>query len=272
MSTSTKKVYQDPAEAALSAIEEALSLDLNTDEEASTAPSDDDLPPAREPQAPRIEVRGNPEFEDDFASDANTPFLSESDLFGHVDEATAFSDDAFELTAADLDLSEPHPETEPEPAFAASPDQETFTFEALEAALAEEDAPAETAASAVSEPDLVAGLSAAGLAATAATAAALRAEAPVLPRIDDPSAPRIETTRTETRAPGPRAAKPARQAANDDRQSIGQLLGALQRRPSSAPYVIAGLASAAWVGAGAALTYSHLNLTQTSLGDLLGSP
>src|SRR5262249_27333804 len=37
-----------------------------------------------------------------------------------------------------------------------------------------------------------------------------------------------------------------RRAANDDRQSVGQTLQALQQRPSRTPYVIAALLSVAW--------------------------
>src|SRR5712691_11971101 len=37
-----------------------------------------------------------------------------------------------------------------------------------------------------------------------------------------------------------------RRAANDDRQSVGQILQALQQRPSRTPYLIALLLSAAW--------------------------
>ena len=43
--------------------------------------------------------------------------------------------------------------------------------------------------------------------------------------------------------------KPAQRAANDDRQSVGQVLQSLQRRPSRAPYMAAFFLSIAWVGA-----------------------
>lgn len=48
MSTNTKKIQQDPAEAALSAIEEALSLDLASDDGSHPSQAHDDfeLPPA----------------------------------------------------------------------------------------------------------------------------------------------------------------------------------------------------------------------------------
>src|SRR6188474_1733192 len=41
--------------------------------------------------------------------------------------------------------------------------------------------------------------------------------------------------------------KPAQRAANDDRQSVGQVLQSLQRRPSRAPYAAAFFLSVAWV-------------------------
>jgi len=44
--------------------------------------------------------------------------------------------------------------------------------------------------------------------------------------------------------------KPAQRAANDDRQSVGQILQSMQRRPSRAPYMAAFLLSIAWVALG----------------------
>src|SRR3954447_19380350 len=52
------------------------------------------------------------------------------------------------------------------------------------------------------------------------------------------------------RAPTPadlEEVKPAQRAANDDRQSVGQILQSMQRRPSRAPYMAAFLLSIAWV-------------------------
>src|SRR5215210_4563840 len=60
----------------------------------------------------------------------------------------------------------------------------------------------------------------------------------------------------EPAAPPPPAeiVSPDRAAvANDDRQSVGSLLQALQRRPSRRPYVLATLASLLWLGAIAGL-------------------
>ncbi len=55
-----------------------------------------------------------------------------------------------------------------------------------------------------------------------------------------------------------RRAAPARRrfAANDDVPSIGGLIFALQQRPSNRPFVIAGIASAVWVGLSAGLVWS----------------
>src|SRR5262249_33197908 len=56
-----------------------------------------------------------------------------------------------------------------------------------------------------------------------------------------------------TRAPTPadlEEVKPIQRAANDDRQSVGQVLQSLQRRPSRAPYFAAFLLSIAWVALG----------------------
>jgi len=54
-----------------------------------------------------------------------------------------------------------------------------------------------------------------------------------------------------------REERPVRVAANDDRASIGQVLQALQRRPTRTPYVIAGLFSAAWIVCALGLAYSY---------------
>src|SRR5262245_54278755 len=52
----------------------------------------------------------------------------------------------------------------------------------------------------------------------------------------------------ESQLPLPGVEDPAqRRAANDDRQSVGQILQALQQRPSRTPYVIALALSVAWV-------------------------
>src|SRR5688572_24752275 len=55
---------------------------------------------------------------------------------------------------------------------------------------------------------------------------------------------------TVGRAPAPAdldEVKPVQRAANDDRQSVGQVLQSLQKRPSRAPYAAAFFLSVAWV-------------------------
>src|SRR5437660_6887592 len=49
-------------------------------------------------------------------------------------------------------------------------------------------------------------------------------------------------------------------AANDDRQSVGQILQTLQRRPSRAPYMIAGLFGLVWAAMGLTLAYLGTDL------------
>src|SRR5882724_641880 len=67
------------------------------------------------------------------------------------------------------------------------------------------------------------------------------------------------------RAPAPAdvdEVRPTQRAANDDRQSVGQILQSMQRRPSRAPYMAAFFISAAWVvlGLAVALTYFGTDL------------
>src|SRR4051794_26107390 len=76
------------------------------------------------------------------------------------------------------------------------------------------------------------------------------------PRIDE------ELFRAETvgRAPAPAAVeevRPVQRAANDDRQSVGQILQSMQRRPSRAPYMAAFFLSAVWVLLGIVVGLSY---------------
>ena len=54
--------------------------------------------------------------------------------------------------------------------------------------------------------------------------------------------------------------------ANDDQQSIGQILQSLQRRPARASYVVAGVFSAAWVIGCLALSWAYLSDLNAALG------
>jgi hypothetical protein len=56
---------------------------------------------------------------------------------------------------------------------------------------------------------------------------------------------------------GVRGSDPRAAAANDDQQSIGQVLQALQQRPSRTPYFVAALLSAVWGIACAAFTWAY---------------
>src|SRR3954451_1806346 len=65
---------------------------------------------------------------------------------------------------------------------------------------------------------------------------------------------------TVGRAPAPAAVeevRPVQRAANDDRQSVGQILQSMQRRPSRAPYMAAFFLSAVWVLLGIVVGLSY---------------
>ncbi len=100
-----------------------------------------------------------------------------------------------------------------------------------------------------------------------------RRSAPSMPRRSSvrrsalPSVPALPRIRAM-----PRRAPPARRAANDDRQSIGQLLAALQRRPSPMPYVVAAGASIGWLIIGGLLAAAHLRVAELGASEMLSSP
>src|SRR5260370_20475633 len=58
----------------------------------------------------------------------------------------------------------------------------------------------------------------------------------------------------------------AARAANDDQQSIGQILHALQRRPARSSYLVAALFSGAWIIGCVALSLAYLSDLHTALG------
>jgi hypothetical protein len=75
-------------------------------------------------------------------------------------------------------------------------------------------------------------------------------------RIDPPRPPREREPADEVfaqRSRGTRERLPRQPAANDDRPSVGQILSALHRRPSSAPILFALLGSIVWIIGGALL-------------------
>jgi hypothetical protein len=76
-----------------------------------------------------------------------------------------------------------------------------------------------------------------------------------------------EPRNAEPRGTAPRAEEPAplRRPANDDRQSIGQVLQAIQRRPRRTPYIVATILSFLWLGAAGVVGWLHLPELQTEL-------
>lgn len=79
----------------------------------------------------------------------------------------------------------------------------------------------------------------------------------------------------EERPARPRLENTERRAANDDRQSFGQLVNQIKSRPNYAPYWWAAGASVLWIVTGIALAFAyHRGLVESSDGveSLLGSP
>jgi hypothetical protein len=66
-------------------------------------------------------------------------------------------------------------------------------------------------------------------------------------------------------ARGDDAAVSGRRAANDDRHSIGQILQAVQRRPSRVSYTVATIFAAAWLMAGFGLAWVYMPELETTL-------
>ncbi|HET7679207.1 MAG TPA: hypothetical protein VFK79_03620 [Xanthobacteraceae bacterium] len=62
-----------------------------------------------------------------------------------------------------------------------------------------------------------------------------------------------------------------RPAANDDRQSIGQILQAVQRRPSRMSFTVASVFSAAWLVAGVGLAWLYMPQLEAILADGRGA-
>ena len=67
----------------------------------------------------------------------------------------------------------------------------------------------------------------------------------------EPAAP------VRTRTADVEEVRPSQRAANDDRQSVGQILQSMQRRPSRAPYMAAFFLSAVWVLLGIVVGLSY---------------
>src|SRR5258708_18093194 len=116
------------------------------------------------------------------------------------------------------------------------------------------EAPTEVARSAIQDPPNVRER---GIKSILAAAAAAMPPAMEIP--DEAFRPGPRTTReipTEMPATGPhRDGRDVVRAANDDRESIGQIMQSLQRRPARTPFVIASLFTALWTIAALALIY-----------------
>jgi hypothetical protein len=90
-----------------------------------------------------------------------------------------------------------------------------------------------------------------------------------------PSAILEEQAGPRRRTSGRRFERVAHSPANDDRQTVGQILSALHTRPSRTPYIIAAIAAAWWVVMAVLIGYSraYQDIAQTSgLMDLLDLP
>jgi hypothetical protein len=61
-------------------------------------------------------------------------------------------------------------------------------------------------------------------------------------------------------------AEPSSRPANDDQQSIGQILHALQRRPARSSYFVATVFSCAWIAGCLALSWAYLSDINAALG------
>jgi len=78
-------------------------------------------------------------------------------------------------------------------------------------------------------------------------------------RVARGSTPSADKDLFEGAAPSPdEDLRPGRPAANDDRQSIGQILQTLQRRPAKTSYWVATIFALAWVLGGVALAFLYL--------------
>jgi hypothetical protein len=95
---------------------------------------------------------------------------------------------------------------------------------------------------------------------------------PEMPRAEPAREPIRESAREPVQAPVRRPDRPMRRAAaNDDRQSVGQIIARLHSRPSRTPLVLASIMSALWVVGGIAWAIS-LYRQEFSLVEFLTNP
>jgi hypothetical protein len=91
---------------------------------------------------------------------------------------------------------------------------------------------------------------------------------------DSPSAPAFDESAFDTRPGADRPIfepteepRPVRRAANDDRQTIGQILQAIQKgRPARNVYTLATIFAGVWIAGAALLTISFLPSLQAAIG------
>ena len=104
---------------------------------------------------------------------------------------------------------------------------------------------------------------------------AAAAPAPASPIIDLQRAPaeaaEPAAASRPAKAPAARVA-PAASPANDDRPSVGQMLAALQPRPSRTPYVFAAGASLVWIALGALYVFQRYSWDQLADAAFLARP
>src|ERR1700733_5422609 len=80
-------------------------------------------------------------------------------------------------------------------------------------------------------------------------------------------APSTDAERFDSDAIGTRdLSAPGTRAANDDQQSIGQIMHALQRRPARSSYFVATAFSVAWIVGCLSLSFAYLSDINAALG------
>src|SRR6266511_3427252 len=97
------------------------------------------------------------------------------------------------------------------------------------------------------------------------------AAAPPAPPVMPPEEASLEWRTMQSVTPGEDVSQPEeqslpRRAANDDRESIGQILRTLQRRPARTSYVTASVFAGLWVLVGLVLGWMYLPELQSTLG------
>src|SRR5215831_1595220 len=126
--------------------------------------------------------------------------------------------------------------------------------------------PTEAALSAIQEALTARDAAVESEAASPPAAPATPAEEPVAERTVRTDLPVEEPRPPEEELRPPEEPSLLRRAANDDRESIGQILRGLQRRPAHTSYVTATVFAGLWVLAGLVLGWMYLPELQSALG------